>query len=409
LPEIDLNGAKSVADSSFLKYASDKKNRNMALADHLNVDPDRLSATSRRMLELRETVLAEWEKRVRASVNEAASLNHPILINTFPLLYNNIAEALTPDYPRPDGIDKTTVATEHGSERARLTGYSPQAIISEYQILRWTLLDVLKQNGLPLRDGEILTINASIDGAIREAITAFGLVQSAFRERFVAALTHDLRNPLTTANAAAELILRIADSPKIKNFAAKIIENHLRMDRMIQDLLDTVVFQTGERLRLHLSNFDILDVVNEVYDQSTTTYGPRFMIFGEAVKGWWGRDPIKRALENLVGNAVKYGAPDTPIHIKVDMSHERVILSVHNKGDPIPPDQLESIFQVFRRAEAAKEGNIPGWGIGLPYVRSVAESHGGSVGADSSTERGTTFSIDIPVDARPYLGAPTFS
>ena len=82
------------------------------------------------------------------------------------------------------------------------------------------------------------------------------------------------------------------------------------------------------------------------------------------------------------------------------------MLSVHNEGEPIPPDQMESIFQLFVRAEAAKEGNKEGWGIGLPYVRSVAESHGGSVTVDSAAPRGTTFMMDIPRDARPFQDAP---
>jgi len=84
-----------------------------------------------------------------------------------------------------------------------------------------------------------------------------------------------------------------------------------------------------------------------------------------------------------------------------------MILTVHNEGEPIPADQFESIFQVFRRADAAKEGGKDGWGIGLPYVRSVAESHGGSVAVDSAVRRGTTFTIDIPVDSRPFQDAPT--
>nr|WP_258192562.1 ATP-binding protein [Nitrosospira sp. Nsp2] len=65
------------------------------------------------------------------------------------------------------------------------------------------------------------------------------------------------------------------------------------------------------------------------------------------------------------------------------------------------------IFQVFHRAEVAKSGNKEGWGIGLPYVCSVAESHGGSVGVDSGVNRGTTFIIDIPLeDSRAYQDAP---
>jgi signal transduction histidine kinase len=116
---------------------------------------------------------------------------------------------------------------------------------------------------------------------------------------------------------------------------------------------------------------------------------------------------MKRALENLVGNAVKYGAPDKQIRIKIDEMHERLLLSVHNEGNPIPPEELEDIFQFFQRSLTAKESKKQGWGIGLPYVREVAESHGGSIGVDSAAERGTTFLIDIPVDARPYQNAPT--
>jgi signal transduction histidine kinase len=82
-----------------------------------------------------------------------------------------------------------------------------------------------------------------------------------------------------------------------------------------------------------------------------------------------------------------------------------MVLSVHNEGEPIPPEQIEGIFQLFQRAAAAKEGGKDGWGIGLPYVRSVAESHGGSVGVDTVGERGTTFTIDIPQDVRVYENA----
>ena len=63
----------------------------MTLASDQNLDTGRLSATAQRMLALRDVVLAEWEKRLRSTVNEAAALPHPILINTFPTLYDNIA------------------------------------------------------------------------------------------------------------------------------------------------------------------------------------------------------------------------------------------------------------------------------------------------------------------------------
>ena len=122
--------------------------------------------------------------------------------------------------------------------------------------------------------------------------------------------------------------------------------------------------------------------------------------------GVWDRQALRRAVENLLGNAVKYGEPDTPVTVTLASANERMTLMVHNQGRPIPIEEEEGIFQVFRRAEAA-QGGMPGWGIGLPFVRSVAESHGGSVGVDSGAERGTTFTIDLPLDAGPFQLAPT--
>ncbi|WP_235001405.1 sensor histidine kinase [Nitrosovibrio sp. Nv4] len=359
------------------------------------------------MLELRDEVLSEWVKRVRQTIKEAERLPHPALINTFPFLYDNLAEAITPDYPRTPGDESNTVATEHGGERARLTNYNVHSVVSEYQILRWSIFDVLKSNDVQLDDNEVFLINASIDVSIREAVNAFALAQAALRERFVAALTHDLRNPLSNAHIAAQLIEQSSDLAKIKEFAGHIVANLKRMDGMIRDLLDSARFQTGERLQLRLEEFDMQEVAKEVCAQFSVMHGARVQLIAEAARGCWDREAIKRAIENLIGNALKYGAPDTPIRIKIDSLHERVMLTVHNEGEPIPPEQMESIFQVFQRAGAASQGNKEGWGIGLPYVRSVAESHGGSIGVDSSVHRGTTFMIDIPVDARPYQHTPT--
>jgi signal transduction histidine kinase len=379
----------------------------MTLASDQNIGTDKLSPTARKMIGLRSEVLLEWGKRVRQAVKEAEKLPQPILINTIPSLYDNLAEAITPGYPRATAGEGNTVASEHGGERARLTNYNAHSVISEYQILRWAIFDVLKLNDVELNDDEYRVINASIDGSIRESINAFELAQAALRERFIAALTHDLRNPLSNAHVAAQLIERSSDLAKIREFAGRIVDNLNRMDGMIQDLLDSVKFQTGERLRLRLEEFDIHEVVKEVHDQFTVTHGPRLQVIGTTIRGWWDREAIKRAIENIIGNAVKYGESDTPIRIKADLQNERMILTVHNDGEAIPADQFESIFQVFRRADAAKEGGKDGWGIGLPYVRSVAESHGGSVAVDSAVHRGTTFMIDIPVDSRPFQDAPT--
>jgi len=384
-----------------------QRERSLTITSDGKRDAEGLSKTSRKMFELYDEVVADWEQRVRETVPTAAGLSHPILVDTLPALYGNIAEALTPKYPRTTaGVPATTVASEHGNERARLTEFDLAAVISEYQLLRISILHVLGRNNVPLSTEEIQVITSSLDATMKEAVTSFALVQSVFREQFMSALTHDLRNPLATAVTALELIQHINDPARAKELAARAGENLQQVDRMIQDLLDTLVFQHGNRKPLHLSRFDMLDLAKHVCAQATFKHGARFEVMGEPIQGYWDHSALKRALENLVDNAVKYGAENASIHIRVEHYDERAMLSVQNEGSPIPQEQLETVFQVYRRAKAAKEGDKQGWGIGLPYVRSVAESHGGSIGVDSTVERGTIFTIDFPLDARPYLNVP---
>ncbi|MDB5796953.1 MAG: histidine kinase [Paucimonas sp.] len=379
----------------------------MSLASDQKPGPADPSGISGKLLELTDRVFSEWEKRVRASLPKAGSLPYPILINTLPTFYKNLVEALTPDYPRTTAeVTGPAVASEHGGERARLTRYRAEDLIAEYQVLRETVGDVLRQDGYQPKDEEMGIIDAAFNAAIRESASAFTLTQSAFREQFVATVVHDIRNPLATALYSAQLIRHDPNPEAMKGHAAKILENLNRVDQMLREVLDRIVLEHGARILLEPSNFDISELAREVCRESAPSTSSRLVIASTPIPGWWDRSYMKRALENLIGNALKHGASDGPIRIACVEAGGRMALSVHNEGTPIPVDQLESIFQVFRRAQAIKSGDRKGWGIGLPFVRSVAECHGGSIDVDSSLERGTTFTIDVPIDCRPFQRVP---
>lgn len=381
----------------------------MTYASNQDVASARLSPVSQAMLALREQVFAAWERQVRSQVPQARDLRHPILIHTLPGLYDNIAHSVSSDSPRASVADQSTLAAEHGGERARLTGYDQSALIAEYQVFRRVVFSVLNETGIALSHQEACLVNQSIDIAIQEAVQAFLLVHNGLRERFAAALAHDLRQPLTTISTSLDLISLLDSQPELKDAVARAQKGAARMDRMIHELLDTLAFHSGESLSLHLSAFDIGEVVAEYRAELGREDGARLVLDGVPVSGWWDRSAIKRALENLVANAFKYGRAGTPVTIRIGAVHERLLLSVHNEGEPIAPLEQESIVAMYRRAESARQGKRQGWGIGLPYVRAVAESHGGSMGIDSSRERGTTFVIDIPLDGRPFRGAPTLA
>lgn len=111
---------------------------------------------------------------------------------------------------------------------------------------------------------------------------------------------------------------------------------------------------------------------------------------------------MRRALENLINNAVKYG-DNGVVKIMAVESRGRLMLSVPNGGIPIPQERHDRIFEYLNRE--GQPASRLARGIGLQFVKTVAESHGGSVCVDSSSATGTTFVIDVPVDCRPYVTA----
>jgi signal transduction histidine kinase len=352
-----------------------------------------------RLLASRDRILALWEERVRKEIPSAAAEEHPILINTLPAILRQIAEALSPQHPRRTATEGSSVAEEHGGERVRMTKFRLEDVISEYMILRQVLIGVLEENE-PLTAPERDTLHASIDQATVKASTAYVLVQAGFREQFAAVLAHDLRGPLSAAKASASLILRKPSAEDVPRWSARIVESIDRADRMVQDLLDAMRAQAGGKLELHFTECDLVDIAHEAVDHLRTVYGDRFVVVAPApVRGHFGIDPMRRAIENLAINAVKYGAAGRPITITVRGLHDRVFILVHNEGRHIPPEQQETLFRAFQRL-SGEAGAQRGWGLGLAQVRAAAEAHGGSIAVDSLPETGTTFTIDVPVDGR---------
>lgn len=350
---------------------------------------------------LRDLVLAQWTSRVTAEIPAAKKLGSPILINTLPILYDNIVEALSAATPRMFATSGTNLGIAHGRERAGMTEYGPQDIVHELQIFREVLFSVAKENGLQLgkRDAEV--IGRSIEEATRESIVGYSVANKEVNEAFIASLSHDLRNPLHVANVSAQLIQLKSSDPAITKMAKRISEKIGETDAMIQTLLDAVVLKGRKKLKLHLVHFDIMSLVEEVC-ADLPLLGQPVKVVGERIEGHWCRASLKRVLENLMSNARKYGDPSQAITVRVSHVDDRMLLSVHNEGKPIPEKEIGRLFNPFERIEDVE---VKGWGLGLPVVQNVAESHGGAAIVDSAEGRGTTFTINLPVDARSVVQA----
>lgn len=222
------------------------------------------------------------------------------------------------------------------------------------------------------------------------------------REKFVNAVTHDLLTPLTAAKMSAYVLSKRTNGDSAnQRFVGRIISGLERADRMIRDLLDANLIKAGEGIPLTKAHCDLHEIATEVLNLLMPVHGPRFVIRTQsaAVEGNWDRNAISRVIENLVGNAVKYGHESTPIIVAVDADANWAEIKVHNRGPVISEAELPILFEPYRRAESAVRAGKPGWGIGLTLVKGIVEAHGGSVKVESQPSDGTTFTVRLPRDS----------
>ncbi len=223
------------------------------------------------------------------------------------------------------------------------------------------------------------------------------------RDRFVSALSHDLRTPFAVARVSAQLLKKRADNKEaILEISEKIISNMDRADRMIRDLLDANRIEGGEGLPLNYQEVILNLTVEYVISELEDLFGNRFVFQNSSgeIKGCWDVSALQRIIENLASNAIKYGDKNKPVIISVLKSGNEALLSVHNEGKPISSEDQQYLFTQYHRTETALQSEQKGWGIGLSLVKGLAQAHGGSVSVESCEGKGTTFTVRLPLNKK---------
>lgn len=223
--------------------------------------------------------------------------------------------------------------------------------------------------------------------------------EKKLRERFVTTLTHDLRSPLTAAKMFAQLLGKSSpDSDGAKKYIDKILNSIERCDQMIINLLDANRISAGEKIPVDVHKCSMKKIVQETVEELSTIHGDRFLLTTpvDSVEGLWSDNSIKRILENLCTNAIKYGSKTTKITVILNELADTVILSVHNWGNVMSPEDQENLFHIHRRADTEANKNEKGWGLGLTLVKGITEALDGAVFVSSSLEKGTIFKVTLP-------------
>ncbi len=217
------------------------------------------------------------------------------------------------------------------------------------------------------------------------------------RERFVAIVGHDLRNPLNAIKMAGA-ILRKMDLPEAaRAFLVRIVRSADRMAEMINELLDFAALRSGA-LKINRKHADLRDVCNEVADELRIVHPEREIEIDARgdLEGEWDVARMSQVASNLIANAVSYSPKGTPVSVTLSGGDDDdVIIDVHNEGPPIPEAERERIFEPFHRGEG-EQRDVKGVGLGLFIAREMVLAHGGSIAIRSNEREGTTFSLHVP-------------
>ena len=223
------------------------------------------------------------------------------------------------------------------------------------------------------------------------------------KDDLLATISHDFRTPLTSIMGYTSLLLAAEGlDERWRRYVTVIDRNSARLLSLVEGLLLLAQHQAGAaatRSRL----VDIFAVAREsvlslrplAEDKRVTLrceqHGPA-PILGDP-------ENLGRMVDNLVGNAIKYVHEEGHVEVSLKRLDGWIELKVRDNGPGIAPEKQARIFDRFARARDAGTSGVPGFGLGLPIARAVAEAHGGTIGVDSSPGTGTTFWVRLPAAA----------
>jgi signal transduction histidine kinase len=245
-------------------------------------------------------------------------------------------------------------------------------------------------------DEEILQVNRQLEQSNR------------YKSEFLANMSHELRTPLNAILGFSEILL---DSTMSLNagerteFLRNIHSSGQHLLGLINDILDLAKIEAG-KMELKAEELPVADALQEVtaiLEPMARQQGLELSVLGinEAGTIKADRSKFKQVLYNLLSNAVKFTPPPGHITLTVKDMPDQLLVSVHDTGIGIKPEDLPKLFREFEQIDGSYTRRYQGTGLGLALCRRFVQMHGGRIWAESQFGKGSTFTFTIPREPRP--------
>jgi PAS domain S-box-containing protein len=224
------------------------------------------------------------------------------------------------------------------------------------------------------------------------------------RQEFLSIASHELKTPMTSLRLAVQGLARGVEAggppgDRLPIMARTAERQARRLATLVGTLLDLTRIET-DRLDLSREPFDLGEAARDVIDNLDEDLRRAGCVVTlsapAAVRGRWDRSRIEQVITNLLDNAMKYGA-GRPVEVAVYADGAAAILRIRDQGIGIEPERHADIFERFERAVSVQ--HYGGLGLGLYIVRRIVEAHDGRVRLRSAPGDGSTFTVELPLDA----------
>ncbi|MBX3229435.1 MAG: HAMP domain-containing histidine kinase [Labilithrix sp.] len=230
---------------------------------------------------------------------------------------------------------------------------------------------------------------------------------NAFKDELLGIVGHDLRNPLHTILMAARLELTHGEDlpPHVQKNLERIVTSGVRMQRMIEQLLDLTRDRFNGGIPVEPSEQPLLPIVGKIIEEACAAHPDRrFELTSEPAEGTSAppddckvlvdADRFEQVLSNLVENAVTHGSATDPVRVAVKTFEQGVAIDVYNQGPPIDPALLPTLFDPFKRTRYPCTRSA-GLGLGLYIADRIVRAHDGRIAVESAAEKGTCFHVEL--------------
>ena len=229
---------------------------------------------------------------------------------------------------------------------------------------------------------------------------------SEIKNDFINNMTHEFKTPLATISLAVDAMKNekvLSDKEKMNYFSSIIKEENLRMNRQVETILKAALLDKQE-VNLMLKPTHVHEVIRDIADNFTLQLndkrGKVEMDF-EAPNDLIDADEVHfpNLINNLVDNSVKYSKENVPPEIKISTAAngKNMTIRLEDNGIGMTKETVKRIFEKFYRAHTGNVHNVKGFGLGLSYVKTMVDAHGGHIKVDSTPGKGSIFTLELPL------------